>query len=196
MKKICVFCGSSPGKGQDYLRVAEELGNLLMKNNIGLVYGGGDVGMMGKIARTVFEQGGEVIGVIPRALADMEVAYTGLTDLRIVESMHDRKALMAGLSDAFIALPGGLGTLEEYFEVITWAQLSIHNKPCGLLNTFGYYDFIIKFLDQAVEAGFIKSEHRAIILVGKDPEDMVRQLRSYRPLVVDKAAWILSLKNT
>ncbi len=134
MKRICVFCGSSPGARLEYARAARELADLLIKRNIGLVYGGARVGIMGEIASAVLKQGGEVIGVIPQELVEKEVAFTELTDLRIVGSMHERKALMAELSDGFIALPGGLGTIEEFFEVLTWAQLGLHRKPCGLLN--------------------------------------------------------------
>lgn len=176
--------------------MAEQLGNVLVEKGIGLVYGGGDVGLMGKIAHAVFKQGGEVIGVIPRALADKEVAYTELSDLRIVDSMHERKALMAELSDAFIALPGGLGTLEEFFEVLTWAQLGIHDKPCGILNVEGYYDFIIKFLDQAVIQHFIRPEHRSTVLVDEDPASLLKQFENYKPPQIDKVAWILGLKNS
>lgn len=195
MKRICVFCGSSPGNKPDYIKMAERLGAVLLKNNIGLVYGGGDVGLMGKVAHVVFEHGGEVIGVIPKALANKEVAYTELSDLRVVDSMHERKALMAELSDAFIALPGGLGTIEEFFEVVTWAQLGIHDKPCGILNICGYYDPIIKFLDNAVGHNFIRSENRAMVLVDDDPEGLFEQFKSYTPPMVDKVAWILGLKN-
>ncbi len=137
MKRVCVFCGSSPGARPEYLQAAIELGQALAGKNIGLVYGGAKVGMMGKIAESVLEKGGEVIGVIPKDLVEREVAFTGLADLRVVGSMHERKALMADLSDGFIALPGGLGTIEEFFEVVTWAQLGIHPKPCGLLNVRG-----------------------------------------------------------
>lgn len=195
MKNICVFCGSSMGNKSDYLKAAEHLGNVLLEKGIGLVYGGGDVGLMGKIARTVFENGGEVVGVIPKALAEKEVAYKKLSDLRIVNSMHERKAVMAELSDGFMALPGGLGTVEEFFEILTWTQLGIHNKPCGILNVCGYYDYILKFVDQAIDDNFINKEHRSILMVDKDPASLIRQFENYNPPKVDKVKWILSLKN-
>jgi len=176
--------------------MAERLGEMLVKKRIGLVYGGGDVGLMGVIAHVVVERGGEVIGVIPKALADKEVAYTALADLRVVDSMHERKALMAELSDAFIALPGGLGTLEEFFEVLTWAQLGIHTKPCGILNVGGYYDHLLTFLDRAVHQQFITSEHRSMVLVDDDPEGLLRKFEHYTPPKIDKAAWALGLKNS
>jgi len=176
--------------------MAERLGNLLVKNNMGLVYGGGDVGTMGKIARVVFEQGGEVIGVIPKALAQKEVAYKELSDLRVVDSMHERKALMAELSDAFIALPGGLGTIEEFFEVLTWAQLGIHSKPCGILNVSGYYDHIIKFLNEAVDQNFVRSVDMARVLIDESPEELLKKFKTYKSPKVDKVAWILGLKNS
>jgi len=196
MKRICVFCGSSPGRNPEYTIVAEKLGKILVEQKIGLVYGGGDVGLMGKIAHMVFEHGGEVIGVIPKALAEKEVAYKGLSDLRVVSSMHERKALMADISDAFISLPGGLGTIEEFFEVLTWAQLGIHNKPCGFLNVCGYFDYLIEFLERAVDQGFIKQEHKALFLSDDDPEKLLTQIKSYKPPKIDKVAWILGLKNS
>lgn len=196
MKRICVFCGSSPGKRKDYTKAAEQLGNTLLQKGIGLVYGGGDVGLMGKLAHIVFEGGGEVIGVIPKALAEKEVAYTKLSDLRIVDSMHERKALMAELSDAFVALPGGLGTVEEFFEILTWTQLGIHNKPCGILNICGYYDNILKFLDLAVDENFINRKHKSMLMIDKNPESLIEQFRNYTPPVIDKAKWVLELKNS
>lgn len=195
MKRICVFCGSSMGSKDDYLRAAEHLGNVLLDKGIGLVYGGGDVGLMGKIARTVFENGGEVIGVIPKALAEKEVAYKKLSDLRIVNSMHERKAVMAELSDGFMALPGGLGTVEEFFEILTWSQLGIHNKPCGILNVCGYYDHILKFVDQAIDENFINKEHRSLLMVDENPEGLIKQFENYKPPKVDKVKWILGLNN-
>ncbi|MBD3308710.1 TIGR00730 family Rossman fold protein [candidate division KSB3 bacterium] len=196
MKRLCVFCGSSPGLKPAYRQAARDLGQLLANRQIGLVYGGGNVGMMGEIARVASEAGGEVIGVIPKALAEKEVAFTDLTDLRVVESMHERKALMAQLSDGFIALPGGLGTLEEFFEVLTWAQLNIHRKPCGLLNICRYYDKLIGFVDYAVEQGFITTEHRSLLLIDAQPDGLLRQFEHYQPIDVDKAAWALQLDNT
>src|ERR1043165_174167 len=144
-RRVCVFCGSSPGARPEYRQAAEAMGRLLASRRIGLVYGGGNVGLMGLLADAALSAGGEVIGVIPRHLDAREVAHRGLPDLRVVASMHERKALMADLSDAFIALPGGLGTLEEMFEILTWAQLGLHRKPCGLLNVLGYFDRLLSF---------------------------------------------------
>jgi len=195
MKRICVFCGSSPGAGPDYLQAAEQLGHLLASRNIGLVYGGGKVGTMGKIAESVLKKGGEVTGVIPKALVDRELAFTGLTDLRVVGSMHERKALMAELSDGFIALPGGLGTIEEFFEVVTWAQLGMHPKPCGLLNIKHYYNKLLDFLDHTVNEKFVELEHRSMILVEEDPEKLLQRFETYHPPVTDKAKWALNLSK-
>ncbi len=191
MKRICVFCGSSPGARPEYLQSAIELGHALASKNIGLVYGGAKVGMMGKIAESVLERGGEVIGVIPKDLVEREVAFTDLADLRVVSSMHERKALMADLSDGFIALPGGLGTIEEFFEVVTWAQLGIHPKPCGLLNVRGYYDKLMDFLDHTVSEKFVEAEHRSMILVDENPERLLQKFETYQPPTVDKAQWVL-----
>jgi len=195
MKRICVFCGSSPGEGSNYVEAARKLGRTFIKKNIGLVYGGASVGMMGELAKTVFEQNGEVIGVIPKALADKEVAFTGLSDLRIVSSMHERKALMSELSDGFIALPGGLGTIEEFFEVVTWAQLGIHQKPCGLLNVHQYYDKLMEFLDHAVNQQFIDQENRSMILLDEDPEELLKKFEKYQAPKTDKAERALRLTS-
>ena len=169
MKRICIFTGSRPGKSPEYAVVATQLGNELVARGCGLVYGGGNVGLMNVIANTVLGLGGEVIGVIPSALVTREVAHLGLTELRVVPSMHERKALMAELSDGFIAMPGGIGTMEEIFEVLSWAQLGLHDKPCGLLNAAGYFDPLIQFLDHAVSADFIKPNHRALMIVEEQP---------------------------
>jgi uncharacterized protein (TIGR00730 family) len=193
MKRICVFCGSSPGARPDYAQAARQLGQALTSRDIGLVYGGGRVGLMGEVADSVLEAGGEVIGVVPQGLADKEVAFTELSDLRVVPSMHERKALMVELSDAFIALPGGLGTFEEFFEVLTWAQLSLHQKPCGLLNVAGYFAALMNFLGHAVKEQFIKPEHRSILLIDKSPESLLDRIEAYQPPKVDKAAWILEM---
>jgi len=193
MKRICVFCGSSPGARPEYLEAANRLGRLLASKNIGLVYGGGNVGIMGQIARTVQEANGEIIGVIPRALAEKEVAFTELSDLRVVVSMHQRKAMMVDLSDGFIALPGGLGTIEEFFEVLTWSQLSIHTKPCGLLNVCHYYDKLMAFLDHTVTEQFIEPEHRATVMIDEDPEVLLQKFEVYQAPRVDKAKWALRL---
>ena len=176
MKRVCVFCGSSIGNNRAYTEYAVTLGKLLAAKNIGLVYGGGHVGLMGVIADAVLAAGGEVTGVIPHALDDREIAHPGLTDLRIVDSMHTRKAMMAELSDAFIAMPGGVGTFEEIFEAITWTQLGVHRKPCGFLNVGGFYTPLIAFIDQAVSEGFIKPVHRSMIVVDDNPERLVNTL--------------------
>ncbi len=196
MKRLCVFCGSSPGKDRAYVDAARALGEAFVTRNIGLVYGGASVGMMGEIATIVFEQKGEVTGVIPKALAEKEVAFTGLSDLRIVNSMHERKALMAELADGFIALPGGLGTIEEFFEVVTWAQLGIHRKPCGLLNVNQYYDHIMAFLDHAVEQEFIAPENRESIVIDEKPSALLKKLASSHPPVFDKAERALRLSHS
>ncbi len=177
------------------MQAARQLGYALADKNIGLVYGGAKVGMMGKIAESVLEKSGEVIGVIPKGLVEREVAFTGLADLRVVSSMHERKALMADLADGFIALPGGLGTIEEFFEVVTWAQLGIHPKPCGLLNVRGYYNKLMDFLDHMVSEQFVESEHRSMILADENPERLLQKFESYQPPTVDKARWVLQLAN-
>jgi uncharacterized protein (TIGR00730 family) len=196
MKRICVFCGSSPGARPEYVRAARQVGTFLAQKKIGLVFGGGRVGMMGQLAQAALENRGEVIGVIPRGLYERKVAFTGLSDLRVVESMHERKALMAELSDAFMALPGGLGTLEELFEILTWAQLGMHRKPCGLLNVAGYFTTLLTFLDQVTAEGFIDAPHRAMILSAEEPEDLLRQFERHQPPVADKAEWALGLEQS
>jgi uncharacterized protein (TIGR00730 family) len=192
MKRICVFCGSSAGARAEYLDAAAEVGRALVRREIGLVYGGGGVGLMGQLARAVLAAGGDVTGVIPAALQKKELALEELSDLRIVESMHDRKALMADLADGFLALPGGLGTIEEFFEILTWTQLGIHDKPSGLLNVAGYFEGLIEFLDYAVEEEFIRAEHRSLVLTHEDPDALLDLLDSFEPVGVDKAEWILS----
>ena len=195
MKRICVFCGSSAGSRPEYSRAAVELGEERVRSDIALVYGGGRVGLMGKIAQTVLKNGGEVTGVIPKALAEREVAYTNLTDLRVVNSMHERKALMAELSEGFIALPGGLGTIEELFEVLTWGQLGIHNKPCGLLNIEGYFNKLIEFVDHSVREKFIAEEHRNMILTDTSAAGILRQFKEYQPTWIDKAEFALKQRT-
>lgn len=180
MKRICIFCGSSPGRKPEYTEAAKATGRVLVKNNLGLVYGGARVGTMGTLADTVLSEGGEVIGVMPRLLVEKEVAHEGLSDLRIVGSMHERKQLMADLADGFIAMPGGLGTFEEFFEVLTWAQLGMHNKPCGLLNIAGYYDALVGFLDTAVFEQFIQPAHRSLILIRNNADALIQTLRSHQ----------------
>jgi uncharacterized protein (TIGR00730 family) len=166
MQRVCVFCGSSPGARPAYAEATAEVARLLAGEGIGVVYGGGHVGLMGVLADTVMAAGGEAIGVMPQALVDREIGHTGISELRVVGSMHERKALMADLSDAFIALPGGAGTLEELFEVYTWAQLGLHDKPCGLLDVEDYFSGLVGFLDHAVGERFLREEHRAMLIVG------------------------------
>ncbi|MFH1706503.1 MAG: TIGR00730 family Rossman fold protein [Planctomycetota bacterium] len=179
MKRICVNCGSSPGFDGCHMAMVERLGRVLVKQGLELVYGGAHVGLMGQVAGAVMEAGGVVIGVIPGSFAD-RVAHKGLTQLHIVGSMHERKTMMFNLSDAFIALPGGFGTLEELTELLTWAQLGLHAKPVGLINVDGYYDQFLAFLDSAVAKGFIKQAHRKALLVSGSPEDLLEQFKVYR----------------
>jgi uncharacterized protein (TIGR00730 family) len=186
MRRICVFCGSNPGKGPAYRAMAVKLGHALAERGIGLVYGGGKVGSMGTIADAVLERGGEVIGVIPEDLVRKEVAHEGLTDLRVVGSMHERKALMAKLSDGFIAMPGGFGTLDEFCEILTWAQLGLHRKPCGILDAGGYFGLFLEFVDHSVAQGFISAEHRRLILVGSRPDELLDAFAAYKPVDLDK----------
>lgn len=177
--RICVFTGSRRGGRPEYSEAARQLGRALVERDYGLVYGGGNVGLMSVIADTVLGLGGHVTGVIPDSLVSKEVAHRGLSDLRIVQSMHERKAMMAELSDGFIAMAGGIGTMEEFFEVLSWAQLGIHRKPCGLLNTGGYYEHLIKFLDDAVDQGFLKPRHRSLLIVANEPTEMLNRLEPF-----------------
>ncbi|MBD2055186.1 TIGR00730 family Rossman fold protein [Oculatella sp. FACHB-28] len=188
MKRVCVFCGSNQGANPAYGFAAEQLGKLLAQQNIGLVYGGGKVGLMGTVADAALAAGGEVIGVIPQALADREIAHTGLSKLHIVASMHERKALMSDYADAFIALPGGMGTLEEFAEVLTWGQLGLHQKPCGLLNIEGYYNSLIAFFNQAVQAQFVRPEHRSAVIEAQTCEELLDKLNQYQLIQIHK--WI------
>jgi uncharacterized protein (TIGR00730 family) len=181
MRRLCVFCGSSPGARPAYGEAAEELGRVLVAAGIGLVYGGGKVGLMGRLADAVLAEGGEAIGVLPEALVAKEIGHTGLSDLRVVGSMHERKGLMADLSDGFVALPGGLGTVEELFEVYTWAQLGLHRKPCALLDVEGYYEGVASFLEHAVEERFLREDHRAMLMVETEPRPLIERLRSFEP---------------
>ena len=176
MQRICVFCGSSTGASPLYAEAARAMGRTIVASGRSLVYGGGQVGLMGVVADAVLAAGGEVIGVIPHALNAREIAHDGLTTLHVVDSMHERKALMASLSDAFVALPGGFGTYEELFEVITWTQLGVHKKPCGLLNVAGFYDPLVQFLDRAATERFIRPEHRAAVLVETEPGRLLAAL--------------------
>jgi len=188
IRSLCVFCGSNSGSDPSYANAARDFGVLLAKADIALVYGGGHVGLMGIVADAVLAGGGKAIGVIPRMLWDREVGHRSLTELHIVETMHERKAMMASLSDAFVALPGGLGTLEEIFEVWTWAQLGIHRKPLGFLDVLGFYAPLLSSLDRAVDAGFVRAQHRSMAIVDVDPASLLRRLSEYSPPVVAK--WI------
>ncbi len=188
MQRVCVFCGSNFGSSTAYRDAARVLGRMVAERSLGLVYGGSRSGTMGVVADAALEAGGEVFGVIPRALVDKEIAHTGLTDLRIVNTMHERKASMTELADCFVALPGGYGTLDEFFEVVTWAQLGLHRKPCALLNVEGFFDPMIAYLDHAVGEGFLRAEHRALILVDRDPGRLLDRLRSHRLPAAEK--WI------
>jgi uncharacterized protein (TIGR00730 family) len=188
MKRVCVFAGSSSGSQLDYLEAARKLGQALVQRRLSLVYGGARIGLMGAVADAVLAGHGHVTGVIPGALVGKEIAHSGLSDLRIVGSMHERKAMMADLADAFIALPGGWGTLEEYFEVLTWAQLGYHQKPCGLLNVRGYFDGLLSFMDHSIEERFVRPENRSIVLVASAADPLLDLLEHYAPETVDK--WI------
>ena len=188
INRLCVFAGSKAGARPEYRAAAGDLGRLLAARGIGLVYGGARVGLMGVIADAVLSAGGSVTGVMPSALVAKEVAHNGLTDLRVVSSMHERKALMSELSDGFIALPGGWGTWEELFEVLTWGQLGLHRKPCGLLNVAGYFDRLLSFVDHSIDEGFVRREHRAMISVSVSPVGLLDTLASYQPPAVEK--WI------
>jgi uncharacterized protein (TIGR00730 family) len=188
MKRICVFCGSSPGVRPEYADAAQAMGRALAGQGMGLVYGGGRVGLMGIVADAVMQAGGEAVGVIPEALMRREVGHQALTELHVVGSMHERKALMADLSDGFVAMPGGYGTFEEFCEVITWSQLGIHPKPCALLNVAGYYDALLAMFDHGVAEGFIRPQHRAMVLTEADPDRLIEQMRSFVPPDAEK--WI------
>jgi len=179
MKRVCVYCGSSAGRLPRYRDAARALGHEIAARGLGLVYGGAGIGVMGAVADAVLSRGGEVIGVIPHNLATKEVAHAGLSELLVVASMHERKARMEELSDGFIALPGGWGTFEEIFEMLTWAQLGMHQKPCGLLNVAGYYDHLFTFLEHAVAENFVRSEHQPMIIMEQDPVSLLDRFRDY-----------------
>ncbi len=183
MKHVCVYCGSSPGRLAGYAEGARALGHALLARGVGLVYGGASIGLMGMVADTVLAGGGRVVGVIPQALARKEVAHAGLSELIVTASMHERKTRMAELSDGFIALPGGIGTFEELFEIWTWAQLGMHAKPVGLLNVAGYYDALITFLDHAAHEQFMKPAQRALLKVESDPAALLERFASHKALV-------------
>ena len=185
MNSVCVFAGSNSGSHGNYAEAARALGRELAARTCTLVYGGGNVGLMGVLAQTVMDQGGRVIGVIPEALMKREIAHYSITDLRVVGSMHERKALMSELSDGVVALPGGLGTLEELFEMLTWSQLGIHGKPVALLNASGYYDALLRFLDQAVDQGFLRPAHRGLLLTGTEPGPLLDAMNDWQTPITE-----------
>ena len=186
MRRVCVFCGSNRGGKEAYAAAARAMGESVAAYGLGLVYGGGGVGLMAVVADGALARGGSVIGVIPRRLMRRELGHPGVTELRVVDSMHERKAMMAELADAFVALPGGFGTFEEFFEVLTWAQLGIHAKPCGLLNVAGYYDPLLEMVERATGEGFVREGHRGLIQIDDDPERLLTKLQAYVPPVVEK----------
>ena len=186
MRRVCVYCGSNTGKRPQYADVARELADVLVRHELELVYGGADKGIMGIIADTVLELGGKVHGVIPKMLTDKEIAHQGLTELHVVASMHERKTMMAALSDGFVAMPGGFGTLEEIIEIITWGQLRFHDKPCGLLNIDGYFDHLLAFFDHASREGFLRRANRDMLLVDSDPAGLIQQFERYTAPHVEK----------
>lgn len=184
MKSVCVFCGGNPGKNPAYLAAARNLGVTLAQSGLGLVYGGAQVGLMGAVADAALQHGGEVFGVIPEFIAAREIAHLGVTRLEVVSSMHERKARMAAHADAFVALPGGFGTLDELFEILTWSQLGLHRKPCAVLNVEGYFDGLLAFLDRAQDEQLLRPEYRAMLLVESDPVRLVERMRAHSPPVV------------
>jgi uncharacterized protein (TIGR00730 family) len=183
LRRLCVFCGASPGHNPAYAAFARDVGAGLAGRGIGIVYGGGRVGLMGALADGALAAGGEVIGVIPRGLVERELAHAGVTDLRVVESLHERKAVMASLADGFVALPGGLGTLEELAEVMSWAQLDLHDKPCGVLDPTGYFEPLLAFLDRAVDEGFLANGQRELLVVARDLDGLLTRFRAHRATV-------------
>lgn len=186
LRALCVFCGASPGVRPEYVAAGEALGRLLAARGIDLVYGGGGIGMMGAVARAAIGAGGRVIGIIPERLERKEIAQQGLTELHVVQSMHERKAMMADRADAFVALPGGYGTLEEFFEVLTWAQLGFHTKPVALMNTLGFYDPLFAVLDHMVSEGFVRPQHRGMVLTADDPAGVLHAIGNYQAPTVEK----------
>ena len=195
LNSICVYCGSSPGRSTVYRKAAQALGAEIARRKIHLIYGGSCVGLMGETARAALEGGAKVTGVIPQAIAEQELAYQGLDELIVVNSMHERKAKMAELADGFIALPGGFGTFDEFFEVLTWAQLGMHTKPCGLLNVDNYYGILLGFLDHAVKEMFIHQPHREMILSAVDPGNLIEQMDAYDEAPMSKADWVHALEG-
>ena len=190
MKNICVYCGANLGNTPNFAEVAASVGKLLANEGIGLVYGGGAVGLMNTVARSALDAGGEVIGVIPEALMNLELARTDLTSLHVTADMHTRKAKMAELSDGFIALPGGFGTLDELFEMITWGQLGFHKKPIALLNMDGFYDPLLKMVEHMSESGFVREQHRGLFVEGTTPANTLAAMRAWQP--IDAAKWLPS----
>jgi uncharacterized protein (TIGR00730 family) len=188
MRRLCVFCGSSTGNDPRHADAARATGRALAARGIGIVYGGGSVGLMGALADAALAAGGEVVGVIPRALQLRELAHARLSELHVVRSMHERKALMARLADGFVALPGGMGTLEELAEVLTWAQLGLHARPCGLLDVAGYWQPLVTFFDRAVAEGFLRPEHRRLMIVAGDVDTLLDRFASWSPPAVER--WI------
>lgn len=186
MRRVLVYCGSSPGRLPEYAAAATALGRELAERGLGLVYGGAEVGLMGAVADAALAAGGEVLGVLPRTLLEREVAHRGLTELHVVETLHERKALMTSLSDAAIALPGGFGTLDELFEFLTWAQLGLHTKPAGLLDVAGYWTHLLGFVDHMVHERFLRSEQRDALLVAEEPVALIERMLAYEPVVLDK----------
>jgi len=186
VRRVCVYAGSNPGSDPAYAEAAAAFAAAMAERGIGLVFGGGKVGLMGVLADTMLAHGGEAIGVMPRALIDREIGHGGLTELKVVDSMHERKAQMAELSDAFVAVPGGIGTLEELIEAYTWSQLGIHDKACGVLNVNGYYDHLAALLDHAVAEGFLRSQHRAVLSVASEPAELLDRLAAFEPPTVGK----------
>jgi len=195
INSICVYCGSSPGRQPEYVQAAQALGAEIGKRGIRLVYGGARVGLMGEVARAALTAGGKVIGIMPKALVDQEIACVSEIELRVVNDMHERKAAMADLSDGFIAMPGGFGTFEEFFEVLTWQQLGIHAKPCGLLNIQGYYDGLLSFIDHAVEEMFIHHSNKDLILASKDSAQLIEQFLEFQPVKMNKARWVREMAD-
>lgn len=186
MRSVCVFCGSNTGRGEAYSVAARSLAQAIARRGLRLVYGGGSIGLMGVLGESALAANGHVIGVTPRRLIEREVVHKGLTELRVVETMNERKTLMAELSDAFIALPGGLGTLDEMFEMLTWNQLGFHSKPCGLLDAAGYFERLMAFLDHSVAERFLTPEHRSMLIVERDPDRLLARLASEPPPTVSK----------
>jgi uncharacterized protein (TIGR00730 family) len=196
IKSICVYCGSSPGRLPEYKQAAMDLGREIGCRGFQLVYGGAGVGLMGEVARAALAAGGKVVGVIPQALVEQEMASGDAIELRVVKDMHERKATMSKLSDGFIALPGGFGTFEEFFEALTWQQLGIHGKPCGLLNVQGYYEGLLAFVDHAVEEKFIHKLNSNLILASDDPAKLIEMFLKYEPVEMNKVNWVKGMSGS